>query len=203
MANPEMDVVVVRGDEKNDILTIFELPFEEGKEWDDRLKRLKRVEMAGYPITLAYAPRLGIHIYIGCQGYFLGHITTCKPNNMRVDLFDKKGRQYIRIVLTFVDGQRWATAFFIETREGQLYFTPLVSKRTLDRRIQELKEEVERGPRYYTRRHASPYEPKLEKLSSLNKSKEYFYSATDLQLHLMRQERARFAGINADVQPYP
>ena len=184
MANPEMDIRVVRGSEPWDVLTVFELPFECGKEWDDRLSVVHEAVMADIPIKLAYAPRLGLHLYIGDHGYFLGHIISSKPCNLNIGLYDRRGRQYIRVVILFQDGSRWATAFFVEGKA----FTPLVARSTMDRRIQELRQELESAPRVYGKRHhAVPYEPHLEKLSRLDKCKDEFYSATDLQVFLQRK----------------
>jgi len=181
-----MERVTRFGQEKYDYLTVFELPNEEGEEWEDH-KLLKRCIVANVEVKVAYRRfPANLYVFFGCHGYHLEpelHEHKDRPVRVHAGWFDNAGRQYIRVVIWFDKGYRKATSIFIEQRDGEVYFAPLVSRLTMHRRIAEIKEEAVQIQRKGWQR---PYTPRPHRLSAIFKPKDEFYSSTDLDVYFSR-----------------
>ncbi len=142
-------------------------------------KLIDTVECFDMELALYYN-RYPANMYMSIGGYCI-HIrpetweTKDRPCQFVVELFDRAGLQYIRFVIHMDKGYKKAGAFFVEIKDSRLFITPLCN---LHPRIKELKEQERK-----TRTLSRPYTPRLDKLSALGKSKEYFYSKADLELY--------------------
>lgn len=147
----------------------------------NNLTLIKRHVVADIPLSLYYKKYPSdLYLAIGDNYYRLKPReweVYDNPTRFTVGLYDKGGRQYIRFVIHMNRGYKKAGAFFIDTPG---YYTPLEGRRSMIRRIEELRSEAKKPQleRFLCR----PYDPSLDRFSALRKPKEAFFNSTDVKI---------------------